>query len=157
MRPLEERDVERMVELAVAARLFPPEASWFLRDQAQTWLGGGARGGSWVVEEADGHVVGVVFYEPRPATDRVWALTMVVVDPHVQGTGIGARVLRWVEERLRNEGQRVLVIETSSTPAYEKTRRFYERNGYLNVATVPDYFEDGDHMVLYYKRLGRTG
>jgi hypothetical protein len=46
-----------------------------------------------------------------------------------------------------------LVIETSSTPRYDKTRRFYERSGYRQVAVVPDYFEDGDHMVLFHKDL----
>jgi GNAT superfamily N-acetyltransferase len=142
-----------MVALAVAAGLFPPEAAPFLAGQAEAWLAGGRSSGAWVVAEADGKVACVAFYEPRAATDRVWALTMIVVDPSIQGTGMGGRVLRWVEQRLRDDGQRLLVIETSSTPAYDKTRRFYERNGYRSVATVPDYYEDGDHMVLYYKRL----
>ena len=155
MRPLTPNDVEPMVRLAVAAELFPPEAGEFLREQARAWLDGGEGPGGWAVEDDDGGGLGsVVFYEPRLATDRVWALTMIAVAPTLQGGGRGARALRWVEDTLRAQGQRLLVIETSSTPRYDKTRRFYARSGFQQVAVVPDYFEDGDDMVLFHKRLG---
>ena len=65
--------------------------------------------------------------------------------------------MRRVEETLRADQQRLLVIETSSTPTYDRTRAFYDRHGYRAVATVPDYFSDGDHMVLYHKDLRITG
>lgn len=152
MRPLTQDDIEPMVRLAVEAELFPPEAGDFLRAQANAWLGGGE--GAWAVEDdADGGLGCVVFYEPRLATDRVWALTMIAVAPARQGQGRGAQALRWVEDTLRAQGQRLLVIETSSTPRYDKTRRFYARSGYRQVAVVPDYFEDGDDMVLFCKDL----
>ena len=155
MRPLTPNDVEPMVRLAVAAELFTPEAGDFLREQARAWLDGGEGPGAWAVEDDDGGGLGsVVFYEPRLATDRVWALTMIAVAPTLQGGGRGARALRWVEDTLRAQGQRLLVIETSSTPRYDKTRRFYTRSGFQQVAVVPDYFEDGDDMVLFHKRLG---
>lgn len=154
MRPLTSDDIEPMVRLAVAAELFPPEAGDFLREQAHAWLNGGEGPGAWAVDDDEGGGLGsVVFYEPRLATDRVWALTMIAVAPALQGSGRGARALRWVEDTLRARGQRLLVIETSSTPRYDKTRRFYERSGYRQVAVVPDYFEDGDDMVLFHKDL----
>ena len=155
MRPLTPDDIEPMVHLAVTAELFPPEAGDFLREQARAWLDGGEGPGAWAVEddEAGGGLGSVVFFEPRLATDRVWALTMIAVAPALQGGGRGARAVRWVEDTLRAQEQRLLVIETSSTPRYDKTRRFYERSGYRQVAVVPDYFEDGDHMVLFHKDL----
>jgi hypothetical protein len=84
MRPLEPDDVDTMVHLAIVTGMFPADAAPFLIEQATSWLAAGRGPGSWAVEEVDGQVVAVVFYEPRPATDRVWALTMIVVDPNTK-------------------------------------------------------------------------
>lgn len=162
MRPLRPTDSERVIEIAITSGLFPAEAASFLAEQMAGWFASGCEPGRWIVDEVDGRVVSVAFYEPRPATDRVWALTMIAVDPREQGTGRGGALLRWVEDDLRGKDQRILVIETSSTPPFDSTRRFYGSRGYEAVATVPSYFEDGDDMVLFYKDLrtpldGRTG
>lgn len=153
MRPLRQTDAERVIAIATGSGLFPSEAASFLAEQMAGWFASGCEPGRWIVDEAGDRVVGVAFYEPRPATDRVWALTMIAVDPRAQGTGRGEALLRFVEDDLRRKDQRLLVIETSSTAAFDSTRRFYARRGYDAVATVPSYFEDGDDMVLFYKDL----
>lgn len=144
-------DVAHMVRLAIATGLFPPDASEFLEGAARTWFAGGP--GEWVVDEVAGDVVGVAFFEPRPATDRVWALTMIAVDPSRQAGGRGSALLHHVEGVLRERQQRLLVVETSGTPQYDRTRRFYEKLDYTAVARVPDYFADRDDMVLFRKDL----
>jgi ribosomal protein S18 acetylase RimI-like enzyme len=48
---------------------------------------------------------------------------------------------------------RLLIVETSSSPEYEPARRFYESHGYRRQATVEDFYDEGDHLVLYSKRL----
>jgi ribosomal protein S18 acetylase RimI-like enzyme len=151
IRAMEPRDVSHVVRIAIASGLFPAEATAFLAGSAQSWFEGGP--GHWLVGDLAGTVVGVAFYEPRPATDRVWSLTMLAVDPSVQGSGRGAALLRHVESLLQARGQRILVIETSGTETYDRTRRFYERLEFLAVARVPDYFADGDDMVLFSKDL----
>ena len=152
MRPFERADQPRLIECAVASGLFPPEAAPFLHERTERWLTG-VDAGTWAVDDEDGRAVGFVFYEPRPATDRVWSLTMLVVDPTRHGAGIGRRMVGAVEDTLRASGQRLVVIETSGTAMYARTRAFYETCGYRRVAEVDDYFEDGDPMVLYAKRL----
>ena len=49
---------------------------------------------------------------------------------------------------------RLLVIETSSLPAYELTRRFYLKQGYDQAAVLRDFYADGDSIVYFTKRLG---
>jgi ribosomal protein S18 acetylase RimI-like enzyme len=132
--------------------MFPAEAREFLESSARDGLTSES-GAVWWVFEVDGIVQGVVFAQEREATDRVWDVTMLAVAPDSHGTGLGSRLLAHLEAALRARGQRLLVIETSSLPAYERTRRFYARCGYREVARVPDYFEDGDDMVLFWKRL----
>lgn len=156
IREMQPSDIPSMVSLAIEADMFPAEASDFLTGSAQGWFDGGKTHGRWIVDEDAGQVVGVAFYEPREATDRVWYLTMLAVSPATQGTGRGTAILRSVEEHLIEQEQRLLMIESSGTPQYEKTLKFYVGNGYDEVARVPDYFEDGDAMVLFKKDLRKA-
>ena len=78
---------------------------------------------------------------------------MIVVSPALQGTGRGRGLLGHVEATLRDQDQRLLLIETSGTAQYDGTRKFYARAGYQEVARVPAYFEDGDDLVLFLKDL----
>ena len=38
-------------------------------------------------------------------------------------------------------------------PRYEPTRAFYKKRGYAIVSHVPDYYADGDGLVVFCKRL----
>jgi ribosomal protein S18 acetylase RimI-like enzyme len=46
-----------------------------------------------------------------------------------------------------------VLIETSSLPHSELTRRFYQKIGYERCATLADFYSDGDDMVVFRKRL----
>ncbi|KGI68531.1 GNAT family N-acetyltransferase [Mycolicibacterium rufum] len=98
-------------------------------------------------------VDGVAYAQPTPAADRVWYLTMIAARPDAQRSGAGTALLRAVETELTARGQRLLLIETSALPDYESARRFYARAGYDEEARVRDFHEDGDDMVLFWKRL----
>jgi hypothetical protein len=62
-----------------------------------------------------------------------------------------------VEQRLRADGGRLLIVETSSRPDYEPMRRFYERRGYREVPRVAEFYGPADDRVIYAKRLGPRG
>jgi hypothetical protein len=47
----------------------------------------------------------------------------------------------------------VILIETSSQPKYEKTRLFYTRLDYKEVARIPDFYRKGDDRITYVKYL----
>jgi GNAT superfamily N-acetyltransferase len=98
--------------------------------------------------------IGFAYFAPASMTDRTWDLWWIVVNKHVQAKGVGGRLLRHVEETIRQEGGRLLVLDTSSLPSYELTRRFYLKHGYDEAAVVKDYYADGHGKVIYSKRLG---
>ena len=70
-----------------------------------------------------------------------------------QGQGIGASMLQAVEERLRALNGRLLLVETISTLDFERTRNFYRKNGYTEVALVPNYYADGVGKTTFTKSL----
>jgi ribosomal protein S18 acetylase RimI-like enzyme len=75
------------------------------------------------------------------------------VDPARQGAGIGAEILRHVEQVLTADGGRLLVAETSGRADYALTRGFYEKHGFTRAATIPGYYAPGDDLVVYTKDL----
>ena len=86
-------------------------------------------------------------------TDRTWYLYWIAVRKQLQARGIGAALLRHAEEEMRQAAGRLLLIETSSLPHYELTRRFYLKHAYEITAVLRDYYSDGDDMVVFRKRL----
>jgi len=97
-----------------------------------------ARGGAfWVVEDGRGRVAACValdFPEPRTAE-----LHRLYVRPDARGAGLGAGLVRLVEERARSEGATRVVFWSDTR--FERAHRLYERLGYVR---LPGTRELGD-------------
>ena len=150
LRPVTRRDGPAVVDLAVAAGMFTRDEAAFLAEALAP-----AEGATCLVEDADdeGGLASVVLYRPEEAADRTFDLTMIAVRPDLQGKGRGAALMRHVEQDLRDQAQRLLVVRTSGTARYDRTRGFYQGLGYIEHVRVPDYWTDGDDLVLFTKRL----
>ena len=86
-------------------------------------------------------------------TERSWYLYWMCVHPAVQSTGIGQALERTVEDVVRQMGGDRLVLETSGRPDYERSRRFYERAGFMVHGRIPDFYGPGDDCIIYCKIL----
>lgn len=75
------------------------------------------------------------------------------MDPAAQGRGIGRALLGRVEAEVQARGGRLLLIETSSTPAYAPARRLYESCGYCREAVIHDFYAPGDDLIIFWKEL----
>ncbi len=149
-------DTPVILDIAVAAGMFAPDevepVRQVLDDVHAGGLGPDHRIEVWV-DDAAGLPVGVVYYCPNVMTDRTWDLLMIAVIPERHGQGIGRELVRNAEAQVRSCEGRMLVIDTSSLPKYDRTRAFYRKEGYQEVARIPDYYRDGDSKVTYLKRL----
>ena len=109
-----------------------------------------------LVAEYDSDVVGYICYGPTPLAEGTWDIYWMVVAPEHQGKGIGAALLESAEKNIRGARGRLTIIETSSIPLYEKTRRFHSRHGYELVARIPDFYAIGDDKLILQKQLIET-
>ncbi len=107
----------------------------------------------FVFAEADGRLAGYANYGEIACTKGSWDLYWIAVHPDFQGQGLGRRLLREAEERIRAQGGRMVYIETSSRPLYTPTRAFYERSGYKLEIVLEDYYGDGDGKLIYSRRV----
>jgi ribosomal protein S18 acetylase RimI-like enzyme len=101
----------------------------------------------------ENRAVGYVSWGSTPCTEGTYDLYWIAVHPSFQGVGIGKTLLDLAEESVRHNGGRLFLIETSSLSDYERSRRFYTRNGYRQLAVIQDYYRPGDHLVIYGKNL----
>ncbi|HET6883892.1 MAG TPA: GNAT family N-acetyltransferase [Pirellulales bacterium] len=112
-----------------------------------------AHGHRSITFDNSGDVLGFAYYAPAAMTDHTWYLYWIAVSKRTQARGIGGELLEFAEDDIRQRQGRMLLIETSSLPHYELTRKFYVKKQYQEAAILPDYYADGDNMVVYRKRL----
>ena len=106
-----------------------------------------------LIAEVDSTTAGYICYGPTPLTDGTWDIYWIDVARQRQGQGIGSALMESAENKIRKACGRLAIIETSSTPAYEKTRRFHIGHGYAVIACIPDFYAPGDDKLILQKRL----
>jgi ribosomal protein S18 acetylase RimI-like enzyme len=106
-----------------------------------------------VTFEEHGEILGFAYYAPASMTDRTWYLYWIAVTKQTQARGIGGKLLKYVEEDIRAKRGRILLIETSSLPNYDLTRKFYVKHQYHQAAVIAEFYAEGDDMVIFCKRL----
>jgi GNAT superfamily N-acetyltransferase len=103
--------------------------------------------------EDSGEVLGYYCVGPTPGTEGTYDLYWIAASPAAHGTGVGKRLNAHAEAFVAGLGGRLLIAETSSRPHYERTRMFYVRRGYGELARIRDYYRPGDDLVVYGKYL----
>jgi ribosomal protein S18 acetylase RimI-like enzyme len=106
-----------------------------------------------LVAEDDSGVEGYISYGPTPLTEGTWDLYWEAVAQEKRGQGIGSALMQAAEKEIRKAKGRLALIETSSTPMYENTRRFHLGLGYEIIARIPDFYSPGDDKLILQKRL----
>jgi ribosomal protein S18 acetylase RimI-like enzyme len=155
IRPTVPNDSEPLVHLAEATGVFKPIEIQALREVLDDFHTTNHRHGHRCVTfEQANDIVGFAYYAPAAMTDRTWYLYWIAVTRQTQARGIGGKLLHFVEQDIAQAGGRVLFIETSSLSHYDLTRRFYLKHHYEQAAAIPDYYADGDDMVVFRKRFG---
>lgn len=105
------------------------------------------------VADIGNRVAGYVLFGPVPLTEGNYDLYWIAVDPGSQGSGIGRRLMKHVEDQVRQRGGRMLCLETSSQGNYQRTRTFYQQSGYLEESRIRDFYKPGDDRITYVKRF----
>jgi ribosomal protein S18 acetylase RimI-like enzyme len=98
-------------------------------------------------------VLGFTCFGIRFLAEGVYDLLWIAVDPEARRKGVGAALMSTSEEAVREMGGRILIAETSGTAEYQSTREFYVRMGYVNEATIKDFYKPGDDLKIYTKRI----
>ncbi len=134
-------DADGVAEIArrLAARPTPADDLWLVLADAQA---AGLRGAVYAAAEV--------------MTDRTWNALMLIVDPDQRGVGLGQQLMRALESELGRRGARLLIVETSGSAGFERTRRFYGACGYREAARLPEFYSASEDKVVFVKPLAQT-
>ncbi|MDJ0640737.1 MAG: GNAT family N-acetyltransferase [Paracoccaceae bacterium] len=142
-------DVPALMEVLDGTELFPSD---MLPDMLAPFAAGETEA-FWLSCHVEGKAVGFCYTVPEELADGTWNMLALAVHPDLQGRQLGTSLVRAVEEHLKDEGQRILIVDTSSTDDFALTRRFYAQNGYEEEARIRDFWAEGDDKVIFRKSL----
>jgi GNAT superfamily N-acetyltransferase len=154
IRPTLEAETDVLLAMAEGTHVFKPLEIVALKEVLDDYHAGNRHSGHRAVTiELEGKPAGFAYYAPTPMTDRTWHLYWIFVSRAIQAKGIGSQLLKYAEDEIKAAGGRLFLIETSSLPSYDLTRRFYLKYGYEQAATLRDFYSDGDDQVIFRKHL----
>ena len=89
--------------------------------------------------------------------EQTYEISWLAVEKECQGKGIGTRLIEESIEYLKQKNVQLIMVktlaETVDYKPYEKTRAFYEKNGFLPLDIIKDYpeWEQGNDCKIYIK------
>ena len=153
IRPMLQKDKPGLMKILQNTPEFKPSEVAVAEEVIDSYLRDPHGSGYHVfVAEADSAVVGYICYGLTPLTEGTWDIYWIAVSADNRGRGIGGALMAHTEDKIRKAQARLIVIETSSQPEYEKTRRFHRSHGYEVIARIPDFYALGDDKLILQKR-----
>ena len=155
IRPTIPNDTNALLALANAAIGFEPNELEELSKMLTDYFNSDNESGHFWLTDDDNGVVAAAYCAPEKMTNGTWNLLFLAVRPDRQGQGCGTAMIRYVEQILRERGERLLLIETLAS--FERTRKFYCKCGYEEEARIRDFYDSGYDKIVYRKVLGERG
>lgn len=150
MRPTKSADIPALKLVLDGTGLFP---SQMLPDMLSGFLSGDDSESVWMTAEEDRNAIGFCFASPEALTEGTWNMLAIAVLPAKQGGGAGSAMVAALEKHLAEQGNRILIADTSGTDDFAQTREFYRKNGYTEEARIRDFWAAGDDKVVFWKAL----
>jgi ribosomal protein S18 acetylase RimI-like enzyme len=150
IRTITQKDIQELKNVIHSTELFPSE---LLDEMVQSFLDGQNTQEVWITKEIDNKPIAVAFYAPEKVTDRTYNVYLIAIHKDFQGRGIGSELMTYIEETLQRQGGRILIVETSSLPNFEQTRKFYDKLKYQREAVIRDFYQEGEDKIVFWKKL----
>lgn len=143
-------DINDLKVVIDSSELFPSE---MLDGMIQDFFTNPSSEDTWLTTEKDGKPIAIAYCAPEKMTEGTYNLYLIAVHKTYQSQGIGAKIMTYVEDMLRADEQRVLIVETSGLPQFERTRAFYDKLHYVREAEIRDFYQEGESKVIFWKKL----
>lgn len=150
IKEITKEDIPSLKQVLDSIELFP---SAYLDDMIADYFNNPESQDIWFAKVEGDTVVSIAFCAPEKFTEGTYNLYAIGVQKTQQGKGIGKEMMDYLEDRLRKEGQRILIVETSGSEEMELTRKFYLQCGYTKEATIREFWQAGEDKVIFWKKL----
>lgn len=150
IRELQSADREKIVEILNATQFFSEEEILIAKEILDVYCDEvGQQDYMVYVSEENNLVNGYVCIGKTPATTGTFDLYWIAVDPESQGRGTGTLLFNYAKEKILAQQGNLIISETSSTPKYIPTQKFYEAKGFVKLAQIKNYYKPHDDLMIY--------
>lgn len=148
-------DVEAVEELAREAGVFSAAEIAIAGELVEEAIEKGAEVSGYHFLLADGpkRLDGFTCFGPMSGTVKRFEMYWIAVHPLALRSHLGRRLEHATEDAVRALGGVRLIAESSMTAPYAPARAFYLAQGYRLIADVPDWYNDGDNLAIFAKKL----
>jgi len=154
VRPLTGDDKPAIIQMLGKIPEFTPAEVDVADEVLDSYLRDSIKSGYYAfVAEVGSSIAGYICYGSTPLTKGTWDIYWLAVAPEQQKQGIGKVLLTFAEGNIKKSKGRLILIETSSKPEYETTRRFYQAQGYELACRIVDFYAPGDDKLVFQQRL----
>lgn len=150
IRPVINEDIPKLKGILDSTELFP---STMLDDMISDYLTNTTTSDIWFTALDQDIPISIGYCAPEKMTEGTFNLYAIAVHSSYQGKGIGKQMMNYIEEYLRSINGRVLIVETSGKPEFELTRSFYLQCHYVKQAIIPEFYDEADDKVVFWKKL----
>jgi GNAT superfamily N-acetyltransferase len=152
--PSDASEREAIIAIARDTAVFTPEEMATVGELFDDYLRDAKASGYYFLSHRENEaVLGFACWGPASLSNGAADLYWISTAPAAQGRGVGQALFQAVEAAVRAAGRWLIVIWTSSRPEYGPAHRFYLRQGCALVAQVPDFYDRGDDLCMYTRRL----
>jgi len=148
IRELEKEDIEACVEMTVTS--FPWTAFGLKKEGARKFFSDRLGKELVYIATRNGEVLGFITIKRNILYANY--IRRIVVRADVRSKGIGAKLMKFVEEMTFSSGLPNVFLVT--TVVNERAVNFYKKNGYKIIGTIPDFVEKGLDEYIFWKTKG---
>jgi ribosomal protein S18 acetylase RimI-like enzyme len=152
IRAMRSSDKSGIMEIMKNTEAFTPEEVNVAEEVIDAYLTDIAGSGYYIyIAESEDQILGYICYGPTPMTQGTWDFYWVATAYRHRGKGIGSTLIKLAEQKIREAGGRMILIETSSNPHYTAARNLYSSLGYETISTIPEFYSPGDDKITFRK------
>jgi ribosomal protein S18 acetylase RimI-like enzyme len=150
IRPVSKSDIDGLKKVVDSSELFPSE---YLDEMISDYFDNPETQDIWFTYLADNKSVAIGYCAPEKFTDGTYNLLAIGVSEDSQRKGIAREMMKYIEQLLKHNGGRILIVETSTDDAQIGARKFYKQIGYTQEAVIRDFWKDGEDKIVFWKKL----
>ena len=151
IRYTEATDIDPILRIVADSGQFDDEAQGYIRETLVNHLAGESDA-IWLTAD-DGEAIGVAYCAPEPVASGTWNLQMLWTRGDRNRGGYGGALVKHLEAELHSRNARLLIVETSGLPDFAPARAFYQKYGFVQEATIRNFFAVGDDKLVFIKSL----
>ena len=150
IRPVTTADVDELKIVLDSCELFPPE---YLDEMISDYFNNAETEDHWFTFLIDEKPVAIGYCIPEKLTEGTYNLLAIGVSQNAQRKGVASAMMEYIEQQLKQNNGRLLLVETSSDEAQIAARKLYQKIGYKQVAVIDDFWKDGEDKIVFLKQL----